>query len=97
VLVDSEVLAQAVELKALARIGRQDEATEFTRRFTGTSAGDMNTAIALAYEEAYGRTISARFFDELARATLEAYAQHLQVIPGAAALVRAWPRSKAVA
>jgi HAD superfamily hydrolase (TIGR01509 family) len=97
VLVDSEVLAQEVELAALAAIGLDYPRDEFTRRFTGTSAEDMNAAVAEDFHHRFGRPIPAGFFDELGSAIHRAYAQHLQPIEGAVQLAAAWSKPKAVA
>ena len=97
VLVDSEVLAQEVELAALAGIGLDYPRDEFTRRFTGTSAEDMNAAVAEDFYHRFGRPIPADFFDELGSAIHCAYAQQLQPIEGAAAMATAWSKPKAVA
>ncbi len=97
VLVDSEVLAQEVELKALASIGLNYPRDDFTQRFTGTSAEDMNAAVAADYEANFGQPIPPSFFDELGAAIEQAYRQHLQPIPGAIELAQTWSSAKAVA
>ncbi len=97
VLVDSEVLAQQVELTALADIGLNYAPEEFTRRFTGTSAEDMNAVIAAEYQARFARPIAAKFFEQLAEAIHHAYLHHLEPIAGAVELANTWPKLKAVA
>lgn len=97
VLVDSEVLAQEVELSALAGIGLNYGRDEFTQRFTGTSAEDMNAAVAEDFYNRFGRPIAPEFFDELGAALELAYRQHLQPIAGAREMAASWSKLKAVA
>lgn len=97
VLVDSEVLAQRVELAALSDIGLEYAPEEFTRRFTGSSAQDMNAAIAEEFQSRFSQPIPPYFFDQLAQAIHRAYEQHLDPIEGAVELATAWPTLKAVA
>jgi len=78
VLVDSEPLANMVLNQHLQAIGLDLPLAESTRLFTGLS---MRSSIAII-EERIGRTLPARFVDELREATAVAFRQGLQPVPG---------------
>jgi HAD superfamily hydrolase (TIGR01509 family) len=97
VLVNSEELAQAVEVAHLARIGLRYDRREYGRRFSGTTMAAFRDLVRADYVERYGAQIPAQFFEDMARAVRTSYDGHLKPLEGAIEFVAAVRKPKAVA
>lgn len=97
VLVNSEQIAQEVELKFLASVGMIYPRDEYVRRFSGTSEQGFREALRADAGARFSVKLPDEFFDDMAAAIVDAYEGRLEAIAGAVALAAAWPRLKAVA
>jgi HAD superfamily hydrolase (TIGR01509 family) len=97
VLVDSEVLAQKVDLAALAEIGLDYDHDEFSARFLGMSYNAYFSALQRDSFVRHGCALPPDF-RETCRARYTALAEeHLAEVPGALEAVRTVRHPKAVA
>jgi HAD superfamily hydrolase (TIGR01509 family) len=97
VLVNSEELAQAVEVVHLAAIGLRYDQQAYARRFAGTTMADFRDLLRADYSERFGAQIPALFFDEMAQAVRASYEVGLAPLEGAIEFVAAVKTPKAVA
>jgi beta-phosphoglucomutase-like phosphatase (HAD superfamily) len=97
VLVNSEEIAQDVELSMLAREGLEYPRDDFVRRFSGTSEREFKEALRSDARTLCGLDLSDDFFDRMEAATRSAYAGRLARIAGAHRSVSAWTKLRAVA
>ena len=97
VLVDSEVIAHAVELAVLAEIGLTYDPHDFTERFMGRS----NQAFFAMLEQDGLNRLGRSIVEEIRPAIRERYyraiGETMREVPGALAAIRACPLPKAVA
>jgi HAD superfamily hydrolase (TIGR01509 family) len=96
VLVDSEVLALEVELKALAEIDLPYEGGEFRARFMGMSNAAFFDALEADHRVRHGRELPDGF-REMCHARYQAEWHRLTEVPGARAAVEKVSLPKAVA
>jgi len=97
VLVNSEEIAQAIELEHLASFGLHYERSTFVRRYTGAHNRDFFAGIRRDALDQLGYEPDDTFFDRLTQAIGEAYQDQLACIEGVQELVGAWSKPKAVA
>lgn len=97
VLVNSEQIAQQVELGLLAAVGMTYPRDEYVRRFSGTSEQGFREALRTDAGDRFSVTLPEGFFDDMSAAIRDAYEGRLEAIAGASALAAAWPGPKAVA
>ena len=97
VLVNSEQIAQDVEMATLASVGMHYQRDDYARRFAGTSEREFIATLRQDSKSVLGRELSAEFFAEMMVALGAAYDEQLDLIEGASELVSAWPKVKAVA
>ena len=97
VLVDSEVLAHAVESAVLGEIGLDYDPSEFKARFMGMSDTAFHAALEADGQARLGRSILAEIVPRMKTRYAEAIATKLVVVAGAHAAVDAVRRPKAVA
>jgi HAD superfamily hydrolase (TIGR01509 family) len=96
VLVDSEVLALEVELKALAEIDLAYDGGEFRARFMGMSNSAFFDALEADHRVRHGRDLPQGFRD-MCHARYQAEWHRLAEVPGARAAVERVSLPKAVA
>src|SRR5690242_19248030 len=97
VLVDSEVLAHAIEMEALAAAGLHYAPDEFRERFMGTSDKTFFDALEADALKRLGRSIRDDVFPQMKARYVAALRERLTEVPGALAMVSALPHAKAVA
>ena len=97
VLVNSEEVAQRVELTCLAEVGLNYQREEFARRFSGLSTALFRHAILNEYAERVGQMPPNGFFDRMFARVVAAYQTELEAIAGACEFAVAWQKPKAVA
>ena len=97
VLVNSEEVAQQVELSCLAEIGLQYQRDDFVRRFSGMSTAGFRDAISKEHIDKLGEEIPTGFFDYMFSGVVSAYEKELGAIDGAVEFARSWENPKAVA
>jgi beta-phosphoglucomutase-like phosphatase (HAD superfamily) len=97
VLINSEEIAQEVELTQLASVGIHYRRDEYAERFSGTAEGHYRAALCLDAETRFAVELGPKFFDEMSANIGAAYAGRLEAIIGASMLASAWPKGKAVA
>ena len=97
VLVDSEIIAHAVELEVLAGIGLVYDPDDFQTRFMGTSDVAFFAALDADGRERLGRPILAEIQGPIKSRLRAAIAERLTEVPGAAAAVARITGPKAVA
>lgn len=97
VLVNSEEVAQQVELACLAEIGLQYQRDEFVHRFSGMSTSTFRDAIRREHFEKLGEEIPTWFFDHMFSGVVSAYEKELRAIRGAVEFASSWEKPKAVA
>jgi HAD superfamily hydrolase (TIGR01509 family) len=96
VLVDSEVLALEVEMKALAEIDLAYDGGEFRARFMGISNTAFFDALEADHRARHGRDLP-QGFREMCHARYQAEWHRLAAVPGARAAVESVSLPKAVA
>jgi HAD superfamily hydrolase (TIGR01509 family) len=97
VLVNSELIAQRIELELLESIGMIYPRDEYVRRFSGTSEPAYRAALREDAISRFAVELGEDFFDRMDDALASAYEDRLEAISGAGALATAWPKAKAVA
>ena len=97
VLVNSEEIAQQVELSTLARMGIDFPRDEYVRRFSGTSEEEYRRLLCCDVKILHGLELTHEFFDAVDAGIHMAYSKRLAPIDGAKELVSAWGKPKAVA
>jgi HAD superfamily hydrolase (TIGR01509 family) len=97
VLVNSEQIAQEIELKLLASAGMHYEHEEFVGRFSGIAEREYRALLVEDARTRFALTLADTLFDEINAAIGAAYEERLEIIAGADVLAAAWPRRKAVA
>lgn len=97
VLVDSEILAHAVELRVLAEFGLHYDVHEFKARFMGMSDRAFHAALEEDGQAHLGRSIIDELAPRLATGYAAAMNTQLAIVPGAHEAVRAVRCAKAVA
>ena len=97
VLLNSEELAQEVEVEHLAAIGLHYERAEYVHRFSGTSEPEFIAALEQDSIDRLGKKLPKAFVEGMMAAIKAAFDDRLEAIEGAADLALAWPVSKAVA
>ena len=97
VLVDSEVLAHAVETAVLGEIGLDYDPGEFKARFMGMSDKAFHAALEADGQARLGRSILAEIVPRMKARYAEVIATKLAAVAGAHAAVDAVRRPKAVA
>jgi HAD superfamily hydrolase (TIGR01509 family) len=97
VLVNSELIAQGIELKMLGTIGMIYPREEYVRRFSGTADSTYRAELRNDARTRFDVTIEDDFFDRLDNAIESAYESRLEAISGVYSLAAAWPKAKAVA
>jgi len=97
VLVNSEMIAQQVEMEWLARIGLEYELDEFIRRFSGTSEAHFYQSVASDVLERTGKPMTQEFIREMGAAVDDAINTRCEAIEGARDVAVAWSRKTAVA
>lgn len=97
VLVNSELIAQGIELQTLASIGMRYPRDEYVRRFSGTAESTYRAELEEDARTRFGVIIEGDFLDRLDDAIDSAYEGRLKAIDGVYRLAAAWPGSKAVA
>ncbi len=96
VLVDSEIIAQEIELAALAEAGLAYEPGEYRTRFMGMSTAALHAAADADCRLRTGRGLPADFRQKC-RVHYRAAAHRLREVPGAREAVAGLSRLKAVA
>lgn len=97
VLVNSEQIAQGIELETLESVGIRYPREEYVRRFSGTADSTYRAQLREDARSRFDVTIEDDFFDRLDDAIDSAYEGRLGAISGAYELAAAWPKAKAVA
>ena len=97
VLVNSEELAQEVEMAHLERIGLRYDRSKYVRRFSGTTMGEFRDRIRSDYIDQFNRELSLKFFDAMAKAVVRSYNEALAPLDGAIEFVTSVKKPKAVA
>jgi HAD superfamily hydrolase (TIGR01509 family) len=97
VLVDSEVIAHAVELAVLAEIGLEYDPHDFTIRFMGRSDKVFFEMLDADGRKRLGRSIADEIRGPMQQRYRAAIAEQLTEVPGALAAIRALKLPKAVA
>lgn len=97
VLVNSEELAQTVELEHLERAGLSYDRSSYTRRFSGTSMSEFRNLIRADFVARLGEEVPAGFFEEMSAAIENSYRERLRPMDGAVEFVSAVHQPKAVA
>lgn len=97
VLVNSEELAQSVELTHLERVGLHYDRRRYVHRFSGTTVAEFRDLVRIDYAERFGRSLPAQFFDEMESAVVDSYEEALAPVEGAIEFVAALKKPKAVA
>lgn len=77
-LIDSEIIASAIDAEALTRLGRPTTPAEFSRRFTGIPYRDIWALI----EQELGRPLPDGFLEEMKIVSHKRFAEELTVIDG---------------
>jgi HAD superfamily hydrolase (TIGR01509 family) len=77
-LIDSEVIASAIDADALTRLGRPTTPAEFVTRFTGVPHREIWRQL----EEELGRPLPEGFLDALKEVSIRRFAEELKVIEG---------------
>lgn len=77
-LIDSEIIAAAIDAEAMGRLGLTITAAEFALRFTGMPHREMWRII----QADYGRPLPAGFMEELREVSVRRFAEELRVIEG---------------
>ncbi|MEM9232291.1 MAG: HAD family hydrolase [Pseudomonadota bacterium] len=93
VLIDSEVMACAVDAELLTGAGYKITAEEVARRFAGVPSDALYAAI----EAELGRALPADLEDRFKARMVEKYRTELQPIAGAADTLRSLPHARCVA
>ena len=93
VLVDSEMIATAVDVEALAALGYRIETRTFIDRFVGKSSRDMLAAI----ESEMGRPLPADFAESRATELQRRFRAELKAMPGVAEAIGSLPGPRCVA
>ncbi len=96
VLVDSEVLAQEIEMDVLAAIGLHYDRREFNARFTGTSTAAFWEALEADGWARLGRSIAAEVRRPMRERMRAVFRERLAEVPGALAAVATVTQLKAV-
>lgn len=97
VLADSEILAQEIELAALAQVGLAYEYADYCERFTGLSYKAFFDAVEGDALARLGRSVRAEIEPHILARYLAAMRERLQEVPGALSCVSCLPHKKAVA
>lgn len=97
VLVNSEMIAQQVEMDWLARIGLVYELDEFIRRFSGTSEAHFYQSVGEDVLERTGKPMAPDFVRQMGTAVDTAINTSCKAIEGAREVAVAWDRVRAVA
>ena len=97
VLVDSEIIAHAVEMEVLAGIGLHYDPDDFQTRFMGTSDAAFFAALDADGRERLGRPILEEIQGPIKSRLRAAIAERLTEVPGAAAAIARVTGPKAVA
>jgi HAD superfamily hydrolase (TIGR01509 family) len=97
VLLNSEEICQEVELALLAARGIRYSREELVHKYAGTTEREYRDGVRRDAASRFSVELPETFFDDLHAAISGAYRERLAAIPGAAAAVAAWPRTKAVA
>ncbi|MEJ1157824.1 HAD family hydrolase [Prosthecomicrobium sp. N25] len=77
-LIDSEVIASAIDAEALTRLGRPTTPAEFVERFTGVPHREIWRLL----EAELGRPLPEGFLDEIREVSIRRFAEELTVIEG---------------
>lgn len=93
VLIDSEVLACAIDAEALTSLGRPTTTAEYARRFTGVPHKDSWAIL----EKELGRTLPERFHEERLERVAKRFAEELKAIAGVREAVGAMEARRCVA
>ena len=97
VLVDSEVLAQEVELAALAEVGLTYDRADFQTRFMGMSNDSFFAALEADSHRQLGRALPANFRESCHNRYAGFVRERLVEVPGAAAAISPISHPRAVA
>ena len=97
VLVNSEEIAQEIELEMLAKVGMHYQRDEYVHKYAGTSEPEFIAALRSESKKRVGKELPSKFFDEMMVAIDLAYEDRLQQLEGASALASVWPKFCAVA
>ncbi|HEY5347409.1 MAG TPA: HAD family hydrolase [Rhizomicrobium sp.] len=97
VLVDSEIIAHAVEMEVLHGIGFDYDKDEFQTRFMGSSDAAFFAALDADGQARLGRSIHDEIYEPIKTALRAAVAERLTEVPGARAVVAEIAGPKAVA
>jgi HAD superfamily hydrolase (TIGR01509 family) len=97
VLVDSEIIAHAVEMEVLRGIGLDYGKDEFQARFMGSSDAAFFAALDRDGRERLGRPVRDEIYEPIKKALRAAVAERLTEVPGARALAGTLAGPKAVA
>jgi HAD superfamily hydrolase (TIGR01509 family) len=97
VLADSEILAQEIEIEALAEIGLTYDYPYFCERFTGLSYPAFFEALEEDALARLGRSVRADIEPRMHASYLGALRERLKEVPGARSCVSCLPYKKAVA
>lgn len=97
VLVDSETLALEIEMQALAPLDMTYEHDEFCARFMGLNNPAFYAALDADRRAAQGVGLPEDFAEKHRASMWEAYANRLEIVPGAVGAVLACGLPKAVA
>lgn len=97
VLVNSEQIAQEIEIAMLGSIGMRYSRDEYVRQYSGTSEKDFIQGVRAEALNRLGIELPTTFFDDMFEAIGVGYNQRLDQIEGASAVVAAWPKHRAVA
>ena len=97
VLVNSEELAQNVEIAHLERVGLRYDRSTYVRRFSGTTMGEFRNLIRNDYVKQFKQELPSEFFDEMAKAIVHSYEEALVPLEGVVEFVSSLQKPKAVA
>jgi HAD superfamily hydrolase (TIGR01509 family) len=97
VLVDSEVLAQEVEIEILGNVGLHYDRLEFNTRFVGTSDATFWEALEADGWARLGRSITNELREPLRDRVRQAFTERLTEVPGARGAIATVKHPRAVA
>lgn len=97
VLVNSEQIAQEVEIAMLQSIGMHYSLVEYVQKYSGTSEQDFIQGLRTEVLARLGKKLPTKFFDDMFDAIRARFNDELDKIEGASAVVAAWPKQRAVA
>lgn len=97
VLVNSEQIAQEVEMAMLESIGMHYSRDEYVHKYSGTSERDFIDGLRADSIARLGKELSAAFLDDMFAAIGVGYNERLDQIEGAESVAAAWPKLRAVA